>query len=70
MEKEESTNKNKSSINSSRVKIMGENGEKNVRMETIKVEATVNNQSELKVNIPSNLSEGKYKAVLIVEIPE
>jgi len=39
-------------------------------MEIIKVEATVNNQSELKVNIPANLPEGKYKAVLIVEIPE
>ena len=58
------------SNNSSRVKIMADNEEKNVRMETIKVEATVNNQSELQVNIPSNLPEGRYKAVLIVEIPQ
>lgn len=58
------------STNSSRIKIMRENAEKNVRMETIKVEATANNQSELKVHIPSNLAEGKYKAILILEIPQ
>ena len=58
------------SNNFSRVKIMGENGDKNVRMETIKVDVAVNNQNELKVKIPSNLPEGKYKAVLILEIPE
>ncbi len=56
------------SNNFSRVKIISENGDENVRMETIKVEATVNNQHELKVNIPSHLPEGKYKAVLILEI--
>lgn len=63
------TGKYSKSNNSSIVKIMGENGDKNVNMESIKVEATVNDKSELNVRIPSNLPEGKYKAVLIVEIP-
>lgn len=54
---------------SSTVKIKGEDGDRYVKMKTIEVEALVNHEGNLMVQVPSNLKEGQYQAVLIVEIP-
>ncbi|GAL91850.1 hypothetical protein N44_00138 [Microcystis aeruginosa NIES-44] len=39
-------------------------------MKTIEVEAFVNNEGQLTVQVPSNLKEGQYHAVLIIEEPK
>ncbi|AKV69765.1 hypothetical protein VL20_4886 [Microcystis panniformis FACHB-1757] len=39
-------------------------------MKTIEVEAFVNNEGQLTVQVPSNLKEGQYQAVLIIEEPK
>ena len=56
-------------IDSSTVKIKDEDGDRYVKMKTIEVEALVNHEGNLTVQLPSNLKEGKYQAVLIVQIP-
>jgi hypothetical protein len=52
------------------VKIIAENEERYVNMKTIEVEAFVNNEGQLTVQVPSNLKEGQYQAVLIIEEPK
>ena len=52
------------------VKIIAENEERCVNMKTIEVEAFVNNEGQLTVQVPSNLKEGQYHAVLIIEEPK
>jgi hypothetical protein len=52
------------------VKIIAENEERYVNMKTIEVEAFVNNEGQLTVQVPSNLKEGQYHAVLIIEEPK
>ena len=51
-------------------KIIAENEERYVNMKTIEVEAFVNNEGQLTVQVPSNLKEGQYHAVLIIEEPK
>ena len=46
----------------STVKIIAENEERYVNMKTIEVEAFVNNEGQLTVQVPSNLTEGQYQA--------
>jgi len=52
------------------VKIIAENEERYANMKTIEVEAFVNNEGQLTVQVPSNLKEGQYHAVLIIEEPK
>jgi hypothetical protein len=52
------------------VRIMGQNEDRYVNMKTIEVEALVNNEGQLTVQVPSNLKEGQYHAVLIIEEPK
>jgi hypothetical protein len=54
----------------STVKIIAENEERYVNIKTIEVEAFVNNEGQLTVQVPSNLKEGQYHAVLIIEEPK
>jgi hypothetical protein len=54
----------------STVKIIAEDEERFVNMKTIEVEVFVNNEGQLTVQIPSNLKEGQYHAVLIIEEPK
>jgi hypothetical protein len=54
----------------STVKIIAEDEERFVNMKTIEVEAFVNNEGQLTVQVPSNLKEGQYHAVLIIEEPK
>jgi hypothetical protein len=54
----------------STIKIIAENEERYVNMKTIEVEAFVNNEGQLTVQVPSNLKEGQYQAVLIIEEPK
>ena len=55
--------------NSSTVKITGKNGDRYVTMKTIEVEALVNNEGQLTIEVPSTLNEGKYHAILMIEEP-
>jgi hypothetical protein len=54
----------------STIKIIAENEERYVNMKTIEVAAFVNNEGQLTVQVPSNLTEGQYQAVLIIEEPK
>ncbi|MBE9072964.1 hypothetical protein [Microcystis sp. LEGE 08355] len=54
----------------STIKIIAENEERYVTMKTIEVAAFVNNEGQLTVQVPSNLKEGQYQAVLIIEEPK
>jgi hypothetical protein len=54
----------------SSVKIIAENEERYVNMKTIEVAGFVNNEGQLTVQVPSNLKEGQYQAVLIIEEPK
>ncbi|CCI20005.1 conserved hypothetical protein [Microcystis aeruginosa PCC 9807] len=54
----------------STIKIIAENEERYVNMKTIEVAAFVNNEGQLTVQVPSNLKEGQYQAVLIIEEPK
>lgn len=55
--------------NDSIVKITDKNGARYVNMKTLEVEALVNNEGHVTVEVPSSLKTGKYKAVLIIEQP-
>lgn len=54
----------------STVKIIAKNKERYVNMKTIEVEVFVNNKGQLTVQVPSNLQEGQYHAVLMIEEPK
>jgi hypothetical protein len=55
---------------SSTVEITGQDEDKYVNMKTIEVKAFVNHEGQLTVQVPSNLKEGQYHAVLIIEEPK
>lgn len=51
------------------IKVTAKNGDKFIHLKTIELEALVNSEGHLTLEVPSNLKPGQYHSVLIIEKP-